>query len=133
MRFVGKFYSILPGSATAFVAVLLAGLLSCGQAREPIPTGITLIEYPGGKVGITSTAQASKGTIEEGNSIAMRTTSCDAARLLLKAELQKKSYRSVTRNFKQDARTEFIYDGEYCRLRGLYDPEGKFELPDTGR
>ncbi|MCE9597327.1 MAG: hypothetical protein K8S54_05100 [Spirochaetia bacterium] len=112
---------------------ILLTCIACGRTRDPIPTGITLIEYAGGKVGITSTAQASRSTIESENSVTMRNTSCEAARLLLKAELKKSVYKSVSRNFKQDARTEFIYDGEYCRLRGLYDPEGKFELPEPGR
>ncbi|MBL8019366.1 MAG: hypothetical protein JNM27_06855 [Leptospirales bacterium] len=115
------------------VCMALLAFVACGKARDPIPTGITLTDYPGGKVGITSTAQAAQRTIDEQNPIMMRNTSCEAARLLMKAELKKPGYKSVTKNFKQDPRTEFIYDGEYCRIRGLYDPEGKFELPDPGR
>lgn len=110
-----------------FVLALLAGA-SCGRARDPVPTGIVTEELGAGKWRITATAQAERGTIESGNPGSMQATSCDAARILLLQELKRPVYKNIRHNFKEGA-TELVYAGEYCRRIGIYDPEGKFELP----
>lgn len=110
----------------ALILVLFGSF--CGRARDPVPTGVDLEELGAGRVRITATAQAEAGTIEAGNVGSMQATSCDAARLLLAHELKKSVYRNPRQNFKESP-VQLIYAGEFCRRSGIYDPEGKFELP----
>lgn len=118
-----RFFSFLLLAAVAS-GVFLA---NCGPARDPIPTGITTAEMGAGQIRVTATGRAEQGTIDRANGAMMRTTSCDAARLLLKNELKSTAYKNPSRNFKESSEVHLIYNGEYCRLSGIYDPAGKFE------
>lgn len=124
-------------SALRKILPVLLFAAACGPVKEPVPTGVTQQDLGGGKFRITATARAEEGTIRSGNPGAMQSTSCDAAKILLTAELKKPGFKNVRQNFRETG-VELIYAGEYCRRTGLYDPEGKFEratepAPNPGR
>ncbi len=110
--------------AAASCAALVA---ACAAVRDPVPTGVVTTELGRRQIRIVATGRAERSTIESGNSAMMRTTSCDAARLLLKNELKNPSYQTPGKNFREDREVGIIYQGEYCRISGTYDPAGKFE------
>ena len=112
----------------AALVLALALIAGCARTREPVPTGVETTPLGGGLIRIVATAQAEAGTIQSGNTGSMQSTSCDAARILLAHELKKPAYKNTRANFKESP-VELVYAGEYCRRSGIYDPEGKFELP----
>lgn len=98
----------------------LTGTTQCKRFFQPeIPTGIERRLLADGNLEIISTGKASKNAIEK-DSVAMKqTTSREAARLILEAELQNGNYPGHKERFEIQS-VEFLYDFEYCIIKGKY-------------
>lgn len=96
------------------------GTTQCKRFFQPeIPTGIERRLLADGNLEIISTGKASKNAIEK-DSVAMKqTTSREAARLILEAELQNGNYPGHKERFEIQS-VEFLYDFEYCIIKGKY-------------
>ena len=114
--------------------VLPVGFIACGLLapdRHELPTGVAKMEHPDGTIELIATARASPNAISRNLPVMMRATSHEGARLILKHELLKSRFNSA--KFKK-IKTEFLRRGEYCRIRGIYYPEGLPEKePNTAR
>ena len=107
------------------VALLATVLLLCSAVgcfrwfRPEVPLGVERKVLENGNIEITVTGKASKKAIEE-DSVAMKqTTSREACRLQLTAELQTGDYPEHKERFEIQS-VEFLYDFEYCIMKGTY-------------
>lgn len=99
----------------------LAALAGCADAKKaPIPTGVIVNDIGGGRREFVATARASDAAIAKKAPSMMMSTSMRAARLLMQNELQKPEYAG--KGSYQEGEGEFLEDGEYCRLRGIFTP-----------
>ncbi|MBU44800.1 MAG: hypothetical protein CMN76_16375 [Spirochaetaceae bacterium] len=100
--------------------ICFAALSSCKTFFRPeIPTGIERHVLENGNMELIVTGRASKNAIDKDSTAMKQTTSREAARLLLEAELQSGSYPDHKERFEIQS-VEFLYDFEYCRMKGTY-------------
>lgn len=114
------------GRSVRTMAILLIlsilALLSPGCQwflRPNVPLGVEKRTLDDGSIEIIVTGRASENAIKK-DSVAMKqTTSREAARLQLEAELQFGDYPNHKERFELQSE-EFLYDFEYCRIKGIY-------------
>ncbi|MBR30491.1 MAG: hypothetical protein CMN77_04210 [Spirochaetaceae bacterium] len=107
-------------SFLVFLAIASVNLAGCKSFFRPeIPTGVERRVLTDGSLELVVTGQASKLALAK-DSVAMKqTTSREAARLLLEAELQSGNYPGHKERFEIQS-VEFLYDFEYCIIKGKY-------------
>ena len=103
-----------------FLVLASLNLPGCKSFFRPeIPTGVERRVLSDGSLELVVTGQASKLALEK-DSVAMKqTTSREAARLLLEVELQSGNYPGHKERFEIQS-VEFLYDFEYCIIKGKY-------------
>ena len=114
------FSSLLRAVTLVATALLLISAAGCfGWYQPDLPVGVERKVLENGNIEITVTGKASKKAIEE-DSVAMKqTTSREACRLQLAAELQTGDYPEHKERFEIQS-VEFLYDFEYCIMKGTY-------------
>lgn len=108
--------------STLFVSFLLCVFfVSCiDKVQHRLPTGVERIDSVEKKtIQLVATGMASKNAIDKDSTAMMQTTSCEAARLLLNAELEKPEYSKIRDKF-DTPQTLIIDRGLYCRLFTTY-------------
>ncbi|MBW7859059.1 MAG: hypothetical protein H3C43_12385 [Leptonema sp. (in: Bacteria)] len=95
--------------------------ISCSERFvHRLPTGVERFDSPDRKtIQLVATGMASKHAIDKDSTAMMQSTSCEAARLLLKAELEKTEYLQIKNDF-DTPETSIIDRGMYCRLSTKY-------------
>ena len=97
-------------------------LAACaGPQKEAIPTGVFKQELEDGTVRLKVTGRASPNAIEKGLLVMKRTTSREAARLMLEQALEKLRMEHPGGDF-QEGETGFLEQGEYCTILGVFTP-----------
>ncbi len=97
-------------------------LTSCVSGySERIPTGVQRLDAPDGTIRLVATAMASANSIEKDSTAMMQTTSREAARLMLVAELDRPQYARIKDRFEMNE-AEFLDRGRYCRMIAVYRP-----------
>ena len=91
------------------------------EEREYIPTGISKNEQPDDTIEYKFTSRASQNAVKKNNRAMMRSTSREGARLLMENEFRN---RGLDRSKFKKTDFEFLRKGEYCRITGVYYPEG---------
>ncbi len=111
------------------LAVIVSGFVFAAACQSSVPharvpTGVERFDGADGSIRLVATGMASARAIEQDDAAMLQTTSREAARLLLLAELEKPVYSKLKGLFEmQDA--EFIDRGRYCRLTTMYVPAKK--------
>lgn len=119
------------GRRSAGLLLLLAGILSgaalaaCQSVgEEPIPElGIAVEAGRGKELILSATGRASAEAIASGSLAMKQTTACDAAKRQLERELRDERYVDPRRNFAIGG-VFLIRGNEYCRIVGVYNPDG---------
>ncbi|MDH5657041.1 MAG: hypothetical protein OEZ34_14095 [Spirochaetia bacterium] len=85
--------------------------------KEPVRSGVKIIKQETGPTLFIATARASKASLQKSRRAMMQTTSCDAAKLLLKKELKHSgmSFNQIT-----ITEAELLEKGEFCRITAEY-------------
>ncbi|EHQ05073.1 hypothetical protein [Leptonema illini] len=101
---------------------MVSTLVSCVSGySERIPTGVQRLDAPDGTIRLVATAMASANSIEKDSTAMMQTTSREAARLMLVAELDRPQYARIKDRFEMNE-AEFLDRGRYCRMIAVYRP-----------
>lgn len=102
------------------IIIILFNLFFCINTKERVPTGIQRFDN-NGQIVLISIAKASPIALEKDIKVMKENTSREAAEVLLQYELSKKEYSKIKDKFKIVS-TEFINDGEYCKITAIYNP-----------
>ncbi|MCB1165598.1 MAG: hypothetical protein KDK33_05575 [Leptospiraceae bacterium] len=86
---------------------------------EPLPTGVQTRILDDGSIELIVTGRASSNAIDKDSTAMKQTTSREAARLLLEAELQSGRYPDHGKRFTVST-VEFEREFEYCIMKGIY-------------
>lgn len=104
----------------SIIIIILFNLFFCTTTKERIATGIQRYDN-NGQIVLISIAKASTLALEKDIKVMKENTSREAAEILLQYELNKKEYSKIKDKFKIIS-TEFINDGEYCKITAIYNP-----------